>query len=451
MFGVASLFSAAALLPGAAVFRPPAVAINRASSIRLTADSEVFTPPTVEDRALLARAGPSPVLQPRELIQTMMQCLHSSSWDDPRPYFGFEVALRFLSPSHQCFGFLPRDFFRYLRQPHKQTLINWNEYKWAGDTTILEGEEAYQQLTVCDKEGVCQSVRFMLVRVSPNAEPHSQWAVDAVFVAEPDEEVKPDDQKWLVDTVTSPLPPGEAEDLFAQFDANGDGAISMSEFKDAVARLGIARSEDELRTVVEEVDADRSGVIEYDEFEKLLSMVNERCKLGKLATDVIASKTAWSRQGRRDGDAGAARRSLLVARRGGRHPLLLAHKPRVATRRRVSRSICASRGTQSSLNGTRWTRGGGRGRGGRGVRRHGGAGRVGEERGRRLVDHRQLAAVEAQWAVAHRLAYDQLRVCVGKRACELLKFQVAKKSPSPHQLVHRFSGPSRSSEAPDVF
>ena len=138
-----------------------------------------------------------------------------------------------------------------------------------------EGEEAYQQLTVCDKEGVCQSVRFMLVRVSPNAEPHSQWAVDAVFVAEPDEEVKPDDQKWLVDTVTSPLPPGEAEDLFAQFDANGDGAISMSEFKDAVARLGIARSEDELRTVVEEVDADRSGVIEYDEFEKLLSMVNE--------------------------------------------------------------------------------------------------------------------------------------------------------------------------------
>jgi hypothetical protein len=292
MIGVASLFSAAALLPGAAVFRPPAVAINRASSIRLTADTEVFTPPTVEDRALLARAGPSPVLQPRELIQTMMQCLHSSSWDDPRPYFGFEVALRFLSPSHQCFGFLPRDFFRYLRQPHKQTLINWNEYKWAGDTTILEGEEAYQQLTVCDKEGVCQSVRFMLVRVSPNAEPHSQWAVDAVFVAEPDEEVKPDDQKWLVDTVTSPLPPGEAEDLFAQFDANGDGAISMSEFKDAVARLGIARSEDELRTVVEEVDADRSGVIEYDEFEKLLSMVNERCKLGKLATDVIASKTA---------------------------------------------------------------------------------------------------------------------------------------------------------------
>ena len=292
MIGVASLFSAAALLPGAAVFRPPAVAINRASSIRLTADSEVFTPPTVEDRALLARAGPSPVLQPRELIQTMMASLHSSSWDDPRPYFGFEVALRFLSPSHQCFGFLPRDFFRYLRQPHKQTLINWNEYKWAGDTTILEGEEAYQQLTVCDKEGVCQSVRFMLVRVSPNAEPHSQWAVDAVFVAEPDEEVKPDDQKWLVDTVTSPLPPGEAEDLFAQFDANGDGAISMSEFKDAVARLGIARSEDELRTVVEEVDADRSGVIEYDEFEKLLSMVNERCKLGKLATDVIASKTA---------------------------------------------------------------------------------------------------------------------------------------------------------------
>ena len=291
-FGVVSLFHLSALLPGAAVFRPPAVAINRASSIRLTADSEVFTPPTVEDRALLARAGPSPVLQPRELIQTMMASLHSSSWDDPRPYFGFEVALRFLSPSHQCFGFLPRDFFRYLRQPHKQTLINWNEYKWAGDTTILEGEEAYQQLTVCDKEGVCQSVRFMLVRVSPNAEPHSQWAVDAVFVAEPDEEVKPDDQKWLVDTVTSPLPPGEAEDLFAQFDANGDGAISMSEFKDAVARLGIARSEDELRTVVEEVDADRSGVIEYDEFEKLLSMVNERCKLGKLATDVIASKTA---------------------------------------------------------------------------------------------------------------------------------------------------------------
>ena len=75
----------------------------------------------------------------------MMHALHASSWDSPRPYFGFEVALRFLSPSHQCAGARPRDFFRYLRQPHKQSLLEWSEYKWEGDPTIIDAE-AYQAM-----------------------------------------------------------------------------------------------------------------------------------------------------------------------------------------------------------------------------------------------------------------------------------------------------------------
>jgi len=217
----------------------------------------------------------------------MMTALHASSWDNPRPYFGFEVALRFLSSSHQCGGARPRDFYRYLRQPHKQSLLEWSEYRWEGDPTIID-QEAYQQVSVrSGPDAPWSSVRWMLVRHSPDDRPHSQWVVDAVFVSEPDllRDALPADE-WSRDATVAPLPPGEVQNLFGQFDEAGTGVVSMASFREAVARLGIARSEEELRGVLSEVDADRSGTIEYDEFENLLTMVNERSAVGRLASDL---------------------------------------------------------------------------------------------------------------------------------------------------------------------
>lgn len=248
-------------------------------------------PPTADDRLALKDAGPSPVLQPREVITTMMHALHQSSWDDPRPYFGFEVALRFLSPTHQLAKRVPtpRDFCRYLRQPHKQALFNWAEYRWEGELTIID-QEAYQQVSMrSTPDGQWTSVRWMLVRTVPSSYPHAQWAVDAVYVAEPDdastEFVAERAGDWSMSRVT-PLPLGEVADLFARIDTDGSGAISFGELRDAVSSLGFARSEKELSEVLHAIDADGSGEIEFDEFERLVEKVNEATALGKFASSI---------------------------------------------------------------------------------------------------------------------------------------------------------------------
>jgi len=230
------------------------------------------------------------------VITMMMNALHKSSWDAPRPYFGFEIVLRFLSPSHQLFRGgarpTPRDLARYLRQPHKLPLVTWNEFRFEGETMIIE-EEAYQQISVRSApDAPWTSVRWMLVRTVPSDYPHGQWAVDAVFVAEPDDqkavefggEGAPADALGL--GRVTPLPPGEVEDVFARFDVDKSGAVSYEELREAVSRLGLVRSESELSAVLHAVDADGSGEIEFDEFERLLGKINEQCALGAFASEL---------------------------------------------------------------------------------------------------------------------------------------------------------------------
>jgi len=168
--------------------------------------------PSDAECAVLVSARPQPALQPREVIETMIHALHRSNWDHPQPYFGFEVALRFLSPSHQYRSYekskkyTAQSFQRYLRQPHKAKLLSWGEYRWDGDVTLIQGE-AYQQISVrAGPEDEWASVRWLLTRVSPaaaaaaassgkagggvdaklGASAQTQWMVDAVFMHQPD-------------------------------------------------------------------------------------------------------------------------------------------------------------------------------------------------------------------------------------------------------------------------
>lgn len=153
----------------------------------------ILSAPSALDLQLLQMASPTPSYQPREVIETMMHALHRSAWDHPYPYFGFEVALQFLSPSHQYREYqsarteTPESLARYLRSPHKAALISWNEFKWEGETTCIDQAEAYQQVSVrANADDEWTSVRWMLKRVATRIDAHSQWMVDAVFVQEPD-------------------------------------------------------------------------------------------------------------------------------------------------------------------------------------------------------------------------------------------------------------------------
>ena len=317
------------------------------SVLRMVADEAEAT--AFEAPAAVLYRQPSPVLQPREVISTMLSALHRSSWDEPRPYFGFEVALRFLAPTHQVAGATPRDFQRYLRQPHKEKLLQWGEYRWDGELTIID-KEAFQQVSVrSGPDAEWTSVRWLLCRVDAGDTPHTCWMVDGVFVEEPDDYSELPD--WEPGTgggrnLMHPLEESEMRAAFDQIDSDGSGrcvwlvwhsslwarvssppagvsfallrpydslpfacahtlihqgelsytfrslryrSIDHNELAAAVSQLGIARSEDELAAVVTAVDDDSSGEIEFDEFKSLLTKVNSECHTGKFAADLTNS------------------------------------------------------------------------------------------------------------------------------------------------------------------
>ena len=68
-----------------------------------------------------------------------------------------------------------------------QPLLNWAEYRWEGDLTLLGEREAYQQLSVrAAPDSPWVSVRWILVRVPRTKATSDQWMVEAAFVEEPD-------------------------------------------------------------------------------------------------------------------------------------------------------------------------------------------------------------------------------------------------------------------------
>ncbi|XP_072178277.1 calmodulin-like [Diadema setosum] len=65
----------------------------------------------------------------------------------------------------------------------------------------------------------------------------------------------------------------EFKDAFSHFDINGDGVISKEEFGNVVRMLGQNPTEEELKQVIEEFDEDENGVIDFNEFIKLVSVI----------------------------------------------------------------------------------------------------------------------------------------------------------------------------------
>merc|ERR1719364_409001 len=55
-------------------------------------------------------------------------------------------------------------------------------------------------------------------------------------------------------------------DTFMQLDDNGDGLLSVKEMRDGLATCGLKEIPADLQQIMEEVDSDGSGVIDYTEF-----------------------------------------------------------------------------------------------------------------------------------------------------------------------------------------
>ncbi|RDW68546.1 hypothetical protein BP5796_09203 [Coleophoma crateriformis] len=73
-----------------------------------------------------------------------------------------------------------------------------------------------------------------------------------------------------------PEPPTEQEILayrqaFSLFDTNGDGSISINELSSVMKSLGQNASDEEIEDMINEVDQDRNGTIDFEEFVKMMT------------------------------------------------------------------------------------------------------------------------------------------------------------------------------------
>ena len=68
--------------------------------------------------------------------------------------------------------------------------------------------------------------------------------------------------KWMMDYR------GRAIDVFRQFDANGDGVLTHDEFRTGLRQLRAPLTEDEIALLVDYMDKDGDGTIDYFEFQR---------------------------------------------------------------------------------------------------------------------------------------------------------------------------------------
>lgn len=69
----------------------------------------------------------------------------------------------------------------------------------------------------------------------------------------------------------------ELREAFEALDTNGDGQLSLAELKDGLGKTGLLRSNSDLERIMDGVDSDGSGHIDYTEF--LAATLDRRCYL----------------------------------------------------------------------------------------------------------------------------------------------------------------------------
>ena len=160
-------FHWAAVVALNAPFSRPAVAPIRASHPLMV---EVEEAEVINGRCEVVPIkylNPLPMLEPRDVVGTVMAALHRSNWETPTPFYGFEVALRFFASTHQAkvLKAKPAGFARFMRRPHKIKQVLWSEYRFEGTVVYLTSDA-----------GVREAYQTVSLRSSPTEEWHtSRW------------------------------------------------------------------------------------------------------------------------------------------------------------------------------------------------------------------------------------------------------------------------------------
>ena len=89
----------------------------------------------------------------------------------------------------------------------------------------------------------------------------------------------------LSGTQEAGLLPEELEELklsFAIFDKDGNGNISKQELKDILMKLKIEDTKGTLDKIMDDIDKNRSGTIDADEFAEMIHVNFQKLKIEKL-------------------------------------------------------------------------------------------------------------------------------------------------------------------------
>lgn len=63
----------------------------------------------------------------------------------------------------------------------------------------------------------------------------------------------------------------EIKDSFRLFDKNSDGVISSTELESAMRATGCSPTKEEVQTMIEAIDTNRNGVVDFPEFVVMVS------------------------------------------------------------------------------------------------------------------------------------------------------------------------------------
>ncbi|XP_063428911.1 calmodulin-A-like [Mytilus trossulus] len=140
---------------------------------------------------------------------------------------------------------------------------------------VQEFKEAFKNF---DKNGdgkiSCKELRTFLKSVGQDA---SDAEVQRIMLrVDHDNSGSIEFQEFLImmSTETAPEPPAtndQFRDAFREFDKDGNGVITMKEFKKAMAKLGNKLSDKQVKQMIKEVDIDGDGEINYKEFVQMMS------------------------------------------------------------------------------------------------------------------------------------------------------------------------------------
>lgn len=86
----------------------------------------------------------------------------------------------------------------------------------------------------------------------------------------------------------------EFKEAFQIFDKDGDGLITTKELGTVMRSLGQNLSEEELKTMIEEVDTDKSGTIDFQEF---LGLMAWKMKETDIEEELVEAFKVFDRDG----------------------------------------------------------------------------------------------------------------------------------------------------------